>query len=219
MAKGMTQIFRVAAAATVEETRRILIETAKREHGAIMKAAPQPKSFVRTVDGKVNAPETAVKADGRIEYRYHRMNEVVQAAMELLFDLSPVLSGEYRNNHQIFTGGAAVTNLSQWDGKSEIVITNTMPYARKIELGKMKMRVAETDHVYQQAEFLLRRKFGNQARIKFIYRGVVTGAMPDPMSFPSSLRKRGAKGRFEGGGGHAHNKSSNRYPALEIEAR
>lgn len=194
MAKGMTQIFRVAAAATVEETRRILIETAKREHGAIMKAAPQPKSFVRTVDGKVNAPESAVKADGRIEYHYHRMDEFVQAAMELLFDLSPVLSGEYRNNHQIFTGGVAVTNLSQWDGRSEIIITNTMPYARKIEIGKMKMRVAETDHVYQQAQFLLSRRFANQVRIRFTYHALA-------------------------GGVAASRSAQLRYPALEIEAR
>ncbi|WP_439618311.1 hypothetical protein [Shinella sp.] len=157
-----------------------------------MKTEPKPDRFTRTVDGVTGAREEAVKVNGRIVYRYPRLEEVVRAAMELLFELSPVLSGDYRLGHTILVGGAAVSDLAAWDGTGEVAITNPLPYSRKIEAGKMKMRVPGTDHVYEQAEFLLRQRFGNQARIKFTYRSTVPGK--------------------------AGNKSANRFPALEIEA-
>lgn len=193
MARNATQLFRVAAKGTVEEVRKVLIATAKREHARIMQTEPRPKRFVRAVDGVTGAREEQVKSGGVIRYRYQRLEEVVRAAMELLFELSPVLSGEYRMAHTLFVDGAAASDLSTWDGTGTIIITNMMPYARKIEVGKMVMRVPGTDHVYQQAELLLRRQHGNQANIKFNYRGIV--------------------------GGRAGNKSSNRYPALEISER
>lgn len=192
MARNSVQAFHVAARETADATRQALIDTAKREHSRIMKTDPKPARFTRTVDGVTGAREEAVKVNGRIVYRYPRLEEIVREAMDLLFDLSPVLSGDYRLAHTILVGGAAVSDLSAWDGTGEVVITNPLPYSRKIEAGKMKMRVLGTDHVYQQAEFLLRQRFGNQARIKFTYRSSVPGK--------------------------AGNKSANRFPALEIEA-
>lgn len=192
MARNSIQAFHIAARATVEATRQALIDTAKREHSRVMKTDPQPARFTRAVDGVTGAREEAVKVNGRIVYRYPRLEEIVRAAMEMLFDLSPVLSGEYRFGHTILVGGAAVSDLSAWDGTGEVVITNVLPYSRKIESGRMKMRVPGTDHVYEQAQFLLRQRFGNQARIKFTYRSSVPG--------------------------RAGNKSANRFPALEIEA-
>lgn len=193
MASNATQLFRVAAKGTIEEVRKTLIATAKREHARIMQTEPRPKRFVRSVDGVTGAREEQVKDGGVIRYRYQRLEEVVRAAMELLFELSPVLSGEYRMAHTLFVDGAAASDLSAWDGTGTIIISNMMPYSRKIEVGKMVMRVPGTDHVYEQAEMLLRRQHGNTANIKFNYRGVV--------------------------GGRAGNKSANRYPALEISER
>lgn len=192
MARNFVQAFHIATRATVDATRQALIDTAKREHSRIMKTDPKPARFTRTVDGATGAREEAVKVNGRIVYRYPRLEEVVRVAMEMLFDLSPVLSGEYRLAHTILVGGAAVNDLSTWDGAGEVVITNPLPYSRMIEAGKMKMRVPGSDHVYEQAQFLLRQRFGNQARIKFSYRSTVPGK--------------------------AGNKSANRFPALEIEA-
>lgn len=193
MARNATQLFRVAAKGTVEEVRKTLIATAKREHARIMSTEPRPKRFVRAVDGVTGAREEQVRSGGVIRYRYQRLEEVVRAAMDLLFELSPVREGTYRQAHTLFVDGAAASDLSTWDGTGTIIISNLMPYARKIEVGKMVMRVPGTDHVYQQAEMLLRRQHGNQANIKFNYRGIVSG--------------------------RAGNKSGNRYPALEISER
>lgn len=197
--RNAVQQFRVAARETVEETRQALIATAKREHARVMNDNPRPARFTRTVDGQRGAREEAVRVDGRIVYDYGRLAEVVQFAMETLFDLSPVLSGEYRSAHTLFVDGVQSANLAEWDGEGEVVIVNPVPYARKIEVGKMTMRVPGSDHVYEQAEWLVHRRFGNVAHVVFTYQGVVGGA---------------AVGARQGG-----NQSGNRYPALRIWSR
>lgn len=199
MAKSAITVFKIAVQGCAEQAKKALITTAKREHKRIMSADPKPARFTRWVDGRQGAAEETVKPTGIIRYRYHRLEEIVQAAMETLFDLSPVESGEYRNAHTIFVNGAQSRNLSDWDGQESIVILNPLPYSRKIELGIMKMRVPGSDHVYEQAEDILRRRFNNQASVVFTYRGYVGG---------------GIAGARAGG-----NKSGNRYPALVITPR
>lgn len=198
MAGANQRLFVVAAKGTREEIQKQLVATAKREHAKIMQDEPRPSRFVRTVDGVRGAREEQVKPDGTIIYVYARLDEVVQAALELLFELSPVLSGDYRMNHRLFVDGVETRNLAGWDGQGEILISNSMPYSRKIELGKMTMRVPGTDHVYEQAEFDLKQRFGNQARIRFTYRGQAGGAILT---------------------GKDHSKAEYRYPALEIAER
>lgn len=192
------QQFAIAAQATKEATQRVLVDTAKREHARIMNTDPRPTKFTRTVDGRKGASEETVKPDGIIVYDYPRMNELIMVAMQTLFDLSPVLSGDYRNAHTIYVGGDPVSNLADWDGSSEVVILNHVAYARKIELGKMRMRVPGTDHVYEQAEYILQQRYGNVARITFTYRGIAGGYITK---------------------GKPANQSDNRWPALVINAR
>ena len=62
----------------------------------------------------------------------------------------------------------------------------------------MIMRVPGSDHVYEQAQFLLNQRFGNQAKVRFTYRGLAGGSVLT---------------------GKAHGKSELRYPALVISER
>ena len=210
------EIVRAVAASSKD-----LAAFAKREHGKIMRADPRPSSFRRFVDGREGAPEEAVKPFGVIEYHYQRLSEVVQFAMETLFDLSPVLSGRYRHSHTIFVNGVAVSDLKSWkptDG--EIYIVNPLPYARKIELGKQKMRVPGSDKVYQQAAQIVKRRFGNIAAVKFTYRPVSDGSFYAAGDKAGPV-KRTASGRFAKGSharaGRALEKDARR-PALYIQA-
>lgn len=198
MAGAHQRLFLLAAQQTREETQRKLVAIAKQEHSRIMRAEPRPERFSRSVDGVLGAREEQVKPDGMIVYLYPRLDNVVRVAMDLLFDLSPVLSGDYRKSHQLFVDGVEARNLEGWSG-GEILISNLQPYARKIEFGSMIMSVPGSDHVYEQAEFSLRQRFANQAKIAFIYRGFFGG---------SALTARA--------GG---NKSQYRYPALKISER
>ncbi|MHA6731753.1 hypothetical protein [Devosia sp. A369] len=199
MAGANQRLFVLAAQATREETQKQLAALGKREHAKVMKDDPRPSRFIRTVDGVRGAREEQVRADGTIIYVYPRLDEVVQAALDTLFDLSPVLSGAYRMNHRLFVNSVEARNLADWDGQGDIIISNSMPYSRKIELGKMVMRVPGSDHIYEQAEFTLQQRFGNQARIFFTYRGLMGGSV--------LTSKQGG------------NNSEYRYPALEIRER
>lgn len=171
--QGTSQSFSVAAQNTLEETQKLLVRVAKREHNRVLNTSPRPVSFERFVDGKQGAPEEAVKANGTILYTYPRLEVVAQFALETLFDLSPVLSGEYRKSHTLFLNGTAVPNLRDYKSGDEVAISNPVPYARKIEIGKMTMRVPGTERVYAQAEKIIRRQYGNIARIRFTYRGLM----------------------------------------------
>lgn len=207
-AVSIRETFRIVAQKTVEATQRSLVATAKREHASIMATEPQPKSFARFVDGRQGAPEEAVKANGIIVYRYPRLDQVAQFAMETLFDLSPVLSGEYRLGHRLFLNGKEVRNLSDYKSGDDVAITNYLPYSRKIEVGSMTMRVPGTAMVYQQAQRKVIARFGNVASVDFTYRGLIgrasgAGTLVNPLK---------AKGR-------AHNKSEARFPVLLIRER
>lgn len=193
--KAGSRAFDVAIQETIEETRRVIIATAHREHGTVLKTDPRPARWQQFVDGIEGGRFEAVKGNGVIIIDYDRLDVVVQFAMETLFDKSPVLSGAYRNSHTIFVDGVAVTNLKDRFAGGEVVISNTVPYARKIELGRMTMRAAGSDHVYAQAEQIVRRRFGNVADVRFTYRGIIGTAIATSRD---------------------HGKSGLRYPALAI---
>jgi hypothetical protein len=224
------EVFRVAGQQTVEATRKLLIRTAKAKNAEVMGRDPRPATFTRYVDGKQGAAEEAVEATGTIVYRYPRLELVAQFAMETLFDLSPVLSGDYRNAHTLFLDGMPVSDLKSWRPGDEISISNPLPYARKIEIGKMKMRVPGTDHVYEQARRKVMARYGNMARIDFTYRALIGGGQVNQARAASSGQPwwlgggsaRSASGMFETRiardfGKTAHNRANLRFPTLVIK--
>lgn len=173
---------------------------AKAAHASVMNADPKPSSFQRFVDGVKGAPEEAVKLDGVIVYDYPRIDLVAGFALEILQALSPVKSGDYKGSHQIYINddpaGYNAGVLKNWKYGDKVFIANEMPYARKIELGAMKMKVPGTDHVYHQAAIIVRNRYGSLVTIRFTYVGLVDGSV--------------VRGR-------AGNVSGIRYPALVFE--
>ena len=164
--------FRVAAQRTLEQTRKVLVNVAKREHGKVMRDPPIPARFRRFVDGRQGASEETVKGNGVILYQYPRLEEVARYALAVLMELSPIgppEHGHYRDRHTVYVGGNPVASLKDFAG-SEIVISNPVPYARKIEVGGMRMRVPGTGMVYQRAVKKVRARYGNIASILFTYR-------------------------------------------------
>ncbi|MGX9145938.1 hypothetical protein [Mesorhizobium sp. 128a] len=224
--------FAIAAQQTVAATQKMVVAVAKREHAVVMNTAPHPSSFIRIVDGQQGAPEEAVKPFGVIVYQYPHLEEVIRFAMQTLYDLSPVLSGEYRGAHSLFINGAEAANLDGYRPGADVAITNYVPYSRKIEVGSMTMRVPGTDEVYQRARRVVMARFGNIAKIQFTYRGIVGGAqinqamaasngqqwwLGDGVARPASGVLESAIGKKHGK--TAHNKSGARFPALIITER
>lgn len=229
----MGETIRILKQDTEKLTQQLIVSTAKREHAAIMGDEPRPTSFIRIVDGMVGAAEERVKPDGVIIYQYQRIAEVVQFAMETLFDLSPVLTGAYRNAHQMMLNGMVVANLANWRSGDEVTITNTLPYSRKIEVGKMKMKVSGSAEVYQQARRKIAARFGNVVSVQFTFRAVIDGAGVNQAKAASSGAswwlghngaERAASGVLETAigkrhGKTAHNKADRRFPVIVITER
>jgi len=166
---------------TLAATQALLVATAKAAHAKVMATDPRPVTFQRFVDGSEGAPEEAVKPFGVIVYEYPRLNEVALFALETLRSLSPVGSardphpGAYRDGHRLYLNGQAVDDLSTWHSGDDVCIMNFAPYARKIEVGNMAMKVPGTDHVYQQAQQLISARQGNLAKVTFEWRGLLSG--------------------------------------------
>ena len=195
--------------ATVEEVRQAVIATAKAENAKVQASDPVPERTLRYVDGVAGAPEDAVKANGVIVYDYPRFDLVTQFARRTLISLSPVKTGAYRDHHQLYLNGDPVETLADWRPGSTVMIANPAPYARKIEIGAMKMRVPGTDHVYRQASVIVRREYGELLACRFSFVGL------EAVEFERD--RRGAHSVLDAGfvvTGRRGNAGAIRYPAL-----
>lgn len=148
-------------------TRQQIAETAVREDRKIMSDPPIPITRVRHVDGVLGAPETAVKDGGVIVYDYGRLDLVVEFALDTLRQLSPVDEGDYVRSHVIMINGVVVPDMKGWKAGDRVTISNSMPYTRKIEIGRGRYRAR--GHVYEKAERIVLRRFGNMANVWFIF--------------------------------------------------
>jgi hypothetical protein len=202
-----TRQFDAAIKGTQEQIREKFVAFAKRANAEVLATDPRPATFTRYVDGRQDAPEETVRQNGVIVYKYSRLDLVAEFAIETLRKLSPVgIAGDgrpghpgmYIENHIMLIGDVQTDDVAEWQPGQEIILTNLVPYSRKIELGLMKMRVPGSSMVYQQAESIVKRNYGNLADIRYTFRGFVGGAL--------------AKGT-------AHGKSDNRYPALVIREK
>jgi hypothetical protein len=206
--------FTAAFDGAVEEQQARFAAFAKAENAKIMAEEPRPTAFRRWVDGHEGAPEETVRPDGVIRYRYHRIDAVVDFALQTLRELSPVLSGAYRAAHKVFVDNVEVASLETWTPGKEVVIANIVPYTRKIEQGSMKMRVPGSDHVYEQARLIVMRRMSNIAKITFDYRSV---RAPGAAVGKIVRTKKGI--RVQTGGRLRTVEDAQSFPALIIEAR
>jgi hypothetical protein len=143
-------------------TQQEIVKTAKSLHADVMRTPPKPAGFKRHVDG-VEAPEEAVKVGGVIVYDYNRIDLIAKVALQILRDFSPVLSGKYRDSHRIVS-----------ETTDEIRISNTVEYARVIEIGKrgsVKLRINNGGRVYERTMRRLKSnpETSRAAKISFAY--------------------------------------------------
>src|SRR5436190_17637277 len=82
-----------------------------------------------------NSNLESVILPGPIVYRYRYATEIAEVALTALQRLSPVRSGRYAKSHTIYVNGQPVARAPK-TLTQEIVISNPVPYARKIEIGK-----------------------------------------------------------------------------------
>lgn len=147
------------------------------------------------VDGRAGAPLTSVRPDGEIVAEFDVFSDALAWIGAQLERHSPKRSGRYSRSHDLFADGREIPIGSQVPLAEEYVFINTLPYARKIEIGQSSQA---PDGVYQAVATLARRKFGNVGRVSFSYRTAMGGAIV---------------------GGRAGNRSAGRYPAIIVTLR
>lgn len=144
------------------------------------------------VDGRQGAPLGSVRPDGEIIAEFDLFTDTLAWIGDQLERHSPRRSGRYAKSHDLFADGTLVEIGRQVPLAEEYVFINTLPYARKIEMGQSSQA---PDGVYQAVATLARRRFGNIARVAFSYRTALAGSIVM---------------------GHAGNKSAGRYPAIVV---
>jgi hypothetical protein len=180
------------------------------------------KKPLTIVDGKYNRPVETVNPLGKIQFvARQNLQEVILYAYDAVYSRSPVDTGEYRNSNVVTHNGRQVANspesLKAWlkyaefSDKDKIRITNTAPYARKLELqgvrfgvtkrkwgkpGKKgyktsymnsKGQVRKPNGAYTLATKAIKAKYGRNALIKYeLMLGSTIG-----LTGPGRVRKTG----------------------------
>lgn len=209
-ANTKSQIIKLTTELTAQNQRAIA--------GALGGEAPT----TRFVDGVVGKPLGDVKPDGFTLTEFHLIGHVIDEIIKALFAASPYgpeEGGHYRDDHLLFVNGQRRDATAEGEvvaikPTDEVVIINVRPYARKIEggrgrrtRGKMTSRrpglsVQAPNGVYEITGRQMAARFGNMAKIRFVYRSVIGGGMASSSASPRT-----------------RNASPNRFPALEITVR
>lgn len=182
-----------------ETAARELADLAEREHARVL-AESRPSEHRQSVDGRPNAPFAAVKPNGKIFIEYSYFAEIAARALEILRQSSPVDSGKYRDDHGVYINGA-LSYVDEIGMARRMVIANTAPYARVIEVGIgkrvpwSKQPQVPREGVYKNAVRLLRRQYSSLALIRHTWVG-----LDENTEVPNAPRTQ-------------------RYPAIVVEAR
>jgi len=155
---------------------------------------PEVQTFV---DGRLGAPEESVKPYGVIRYEFVFASEAATFALKEAQEMSPVDSGAFRRAWFLMVDGKEVAADAIPPSARRIVLTNDRPYARKIEVGAMTVRVPPG--IVDRLQRVVLRRFGNsvEADVQYIelaggYRLKRDGGRKgrrkgDPLTYPALI--------------------------------
>ncbi|MBR1030100.1 hypothetical protein [Bradyrhizobium liaoningense] len=118
-----------------------------------------PERYERYVNGRLGAQEETVVPPGPILYVFHWWREIVEFALQTAVERSPEKSGDYKKSWFIMTPGGVVKSFDDIPINSTVVLTNNRPYARKIDVGHMRMTVPPG--IVEDVRKAVMARFGN----------------------------------------------------------
>lgn len=92
------------------------------------------EQYLRTVNGRRNAPEASVRAPGPIVYTFDHVRDAAIYALEFLRVTAPKRTGRFSRSFIVIADGREVPPARIPMG-ARVLIVNTQPYARKIQVG------------------------------------------------------------------------------------
>jgi hypothetical protein len=152
-------------------------EEAKKRHVAIARAglaefvAKQgtPPEVVLFTDGHAASTEEEVQPFGVIVYRFSRMREIAEFALQEAKRISPVLTGRYRDSWFAMVDNREVA-LDAIPPHATVVITNDQPYSRKINTGAKGFEKYVPPGIAEKVRQLVLSKYRNliTANVQYI---------------------------------------------------
>jgi hypothetical protein len=122
------------------DARAYLVRFARAGHDQTMREQTMRAGVVPEWDAYANTPANTnldtVKLPGPIVYRYRYHKEIVLAAIDALREASPKVSGAYKDSHFLWVNDEQVPLDTELKRTDDIFIANTVPYARRLEVGK-----------------------------------------------------------------------------------
>ncbi|RKQ70120.1 hypothetical protein [Oceanibaculum indicum] len=134
----------------------------------------QRPTVTRIVDGRTGVLEENVRPYGVIRYEFRYLRDIARFALEVAREMSPVLTGRYREAWFAMVDGAQVDPDDIPDTATEILITNDEPYHRRLHVGKRAngrpFVIAVPAGYIDRTEQAVSQRFGNlvSTRIQFI---------------------------------------------------
>jgi hypothetical protein len=173
------------------------IDEAKAQNRSILGRVPP---FTVTVDGREGAPLESVNPDGgSVVVEFELVGDVLSWIAQTLLDRSPVVSGDYRKGHTLFADGVEVDPLGVIPPADVYLFTNSVPYARKIEIGETEKGqpfvIQVPNRIYERTAADAKAKYGNIASIKFTYQALNGGAVGAWASTPGAIAHARRNGR------------------------
>lgn len=165
------------------------------------------------VDSKPATDLSSVKASSTVVELFDYRSEIVLACFQECRARAPFVSGAYRDGFFAIVDDRRYAPLvvptpAALAEATTVVVTNSVPYARRLEVGKTKdggWFVFRADpHIIEAASLVVKAEFGGVARIRFNWmEGVV--------------RQTNKKSNRTSGKRSHEGKSKNRAPAIFID--
>lgn len=167
----------------------LLAKTAKKVLDNAIKSGRGTTDYRKWVDGHEGAAEETVRPGGVILYRFNRMGQIAQFALDFLIERSPQRSSapiyggpkgkwtHYRDGFYVAVDGKFILakdfNPRRVPPTAEIVIGNVNAYSRKLDTGMMGTKKIDFNMVvpgfFDDAVREVKSKYGVIAEVKRVY--------------------------------------------------
>ncbi len=196
-------------AMTADAATDLLVRTATAARDRVLGGVPRPSGYRQIVDGAEGAPLTDVRPDGVIIFAWQYLGEVVLDTFGALVNRSPRDTGAYVAGILVIADGEEVTAENLPPDAREVLIVASVPYARRLEVGKRKSGgsfvVQVAPHIVEETAIVARQLYGSLAAITFTY---VDLSNPYALRTAASHRRR-----------HGRLITDVQYPAIRIVPR
>jgi hypothetical protein len=160
------------------DSKKLLIDTAHNGHRRVM-ADAAAKGLQPTWEAYANTPGNSnletVRLPGPIVYNYRYLVDLIEFALDELRRQSPVASGDYVRSHQVYVNDQPVgdTIPKTISASDRIYISNPVPYARRLEIGRTRsgrsFLIQVENRIYARVTEMTKAEAKGRAKIRMMY--------------------------------------------------